>query len=640
MGRLTKVDQKEFNRKLFIALDAYRVKRKEPIEIDSKEFIKEFDLTKNGNYITYKALSDYLKRFYDGYHGEGYVNGVWSQQAWRNKIIIKMYRYLAKYCEERRQITRAIQKRLQLSEPIVNNALRQANLGKEKLSYEVVKDILDDYNRNMPSSELLKKYNISERLFRTIAQENNVIVKDVWHEKGAQIKYIDFTVHNQITAHFIGIIWADGSIAGSGGMNITLDYGDYDYLHKIRHTITLGNRLPSLVKSRHSVDEGRYSSKSTITLGIARKAFIGYLKEIGFVTNKEIIPMGLPKIIEEYTDDLFWSFLRGFFEGDGHLGTSKKSISINFSVSKEVGLQLKKELWNRFEISSSMRPDKSIFRLTIGGAAPVVYMLISMYSVSQPVIMQRKYMKVVEAYKKFMPHYIAELFPEFSLQALQSNSLKENLLRKLSQRFSWNIKIHMFNRDKNIEFNGRKDKFIKKYKIDSAQLNSVLSLNKKSLDGWELHPDYIRTDDFKLLKKDKIMMRKSGKEIIHMKNFITDEEFYGTKASFLLTHNINYFENLNEVLRGVKKSINGWELHPDYIGTDEYKAKQIERLKKLPGANDILHMINLETGEVFSGTKFDFLVKNGIYSQDKLNEVLRGAKKSFCGWKLNPDRNN
>ena len=634
MGRLTKTDQIEFNRKLFIAFDAYRTRRKKSTIINSEEFIKEFELTRKGTYITYKALSDFLKRFYSDYHGEWYKNGVWSQQTWRNKIIIKMYRYLFKYCDSRSQITRLIQNRLKLSEPIVNNALRQANFGKEKLSNELVQDILSDYKKNMSASELLKKYNISEQLFRVIAEENGLVIGDTWHEKGSQINYIDFTMHNSTTAHLIGIIWADGSIAGSGGMNIALDYKDYDYLDSLRRAITLDNtRLPSLVKSRHSKDKGRYSSNSTYTLGIARKSLIGYLKKIGFVTNKENILMGIPTIIEEYNNDLFWSFLRGFFEGDGHLSISKKSIAINFAVSEKIGHQLKEELWKRFEISSTMIPDKSIFRLTIGGAAPVIYMLVSMYSVNQSVIMSRKYIKTKEAYNQFKPHYIMELFPEFSLDTLQNKEIKDNLLRKLSQRFSWNVDIHMFNQKQNIEFKGKKEEFIKKYKIKSSLLNAVLSLYKKSTHDWELHPNYIKTDDFKLFREDKINMLKDKDKIIHVINSKTKEKFNGTKSSFLLKYqDINYFENLNEVLRGVKNSINGWKLDLDYITTDEFKSKQINRLKQLPNANKKIHMKNSKTGEEFYGTVFDFLVTNEIYSQDKLNEVLRGAKKSFYGW--------
>jgi len=637
MGRLAKTEQIEFNRKLFIALDVYRTRRKKSTIIDSKEFIKEFELTRKGKYITYKALSDFLKRFYDDYHGEWYKNGIWSQQTWRNKIIIKMYRYLSRYFGNRNQITRIIQNRLKLSKPIVNNALRQANLGKEKLSSEFIKDILSDYKKNMSASDLLKKHNISEQLFRVIAAENGLVIRDTWHEKGAQINYIDFTIHNSTTAHLIGIIWADGSIAGSGGMNIALDYKDYDYLDSLRNAITLDNtRLPSLVISRHSKDKGRYSSNSTYTLGIARKSLINYLKKIGFVTNKENISMGLPTIIEKYNNNLFWSFLRGFLEGDGHLGSSKKSISINFAVTEEVGTQLKEQLWNKFKISSSMIRDKSIYRLTIGGASPVIYMLISMYSVNQTVIMTRKYKKAIKVYKQFRPHYIAEELPEFSLKTLQNTEIKEKILRKLSQRFFWNIDVHLFKKNQNIAFKGKKEDFIKKYNIKPAQLNTVLSLHKKSTYGWELHPDCITTNDFKLFREDKINMSKDKDKIIHMKNSKTKEEFYGKKSNFLLKHDdINYFENLNEVLRGVKKSINGWQLHPDYIKTDEFKEQQINRLKKLPNTHTIIHMINIKTGKEYQGTVFDFLVTNEIYNQDKLNEVIRGAKKSFYGWKPN-----
>jgi len=635
VGSLTKTEQIEFNRKLFIALDAYRERRKKSTIINSEAFIKEFELTRKGKYITYKALSDFLKRFYSDYHGKWYKNGIWSQQTWRKKIIIKMYRYLSKYYDSRSQITRVIQNRLKLSEPIVNNALRQANLGKEKLSNELVEAILSDYNKNMSANELLKKYNISEQLFRTIAKENGLIIKDTWHEKGARINYIDFTAHNPTTAHLIGLIWADGSIAGSGGMNITLDYDDYDYLDDLRHVITLDNTMPKLVKSSHSQDKGRYSLNSTITLGIARKSFINYLKKIGFVTNKETIKMGIPTIIEEYDNNLFWSFLRGFFEGDGHIGISTTSIAINFAVSEELGNQLKEQLWKRFKISSNMMPDKSIYRLTIGGAAPVIYMLIPMYSVNQTVMMKRKYKKAIEAYKQFRPHYITEEFPEFSLKALRNKKNKEKILRKLSQRFFRNVDIHLLNQKQNIEFKGKKEDFIKKYNIKPNQLNQVLSFHKKSVYGWELHPDYITTDHFWLFREDKINMSKDKNKIIHMKNSKTEEEFYGTKSNFLLKYDdINYFENLNEVLRGVKKSINGWQLHPDYIKTDEFKEQQINRLKKLPNTHRIIHMINTKTGKEYQGTVFDFLVTNEIYNQDKLNEVIRGVKKSFYGWKL------
>ncbi len=643
MGRLTNNAQVVFNKKLFKAFDMYRKLRRESQEIPLKEFIKDHDLTRNGNLITYKAFSDFLKRFYGEYYGACYNNGIWSQQTWRSAIIPKMYRHLQRQWKNRQEITKIIETRLKLPEPVVNNALRNANLGKDKLSQDKVNAIMSQYHNGMPSSKLLKIYKLTEKLFNIIAKEQNIVVPDTWHEKGSQIKYIDFTNHNPVTAHFLGLIWADGSIAGSGGMNIALDYGDYNYLDSLRQIITLDTRYPALPISKHSKDTGRYSNNSTVTLSIARKAFINYLKKIGFVSNKEKIPMELPTIIADYNDELFWSFLRGFFEGDGHLsahtniGSKKRNIALNFAVTKELGLHLKQELSKRFKIKSSMSPDKTIYRLTVGGSAPVSYMLIAMYSTNQSVIMNRKYLSAQEKYHQYKPDYINDLFPKLDLKLLLDLKKKKLALRMLSKRFSMeNFEIHMINRKKNIEFKGSKLEFINKYDIKKGQLIPVLSLRKKSVDAWEYHPDYIKSAQFKEHKSDVIRMLKSGDDIIHIIHSKTSEEFKGEKHNFLMHYDINYLESFEEVLRGRKKSVQGWSLHPEYLNSNKFRNKQLELLKKLPNGDNIIHMIHPTTGREYKGKKKIFIEKYVLHHIDLLNQVLRGRKISVMGWKLHP----
>ena len=95
---------------------------------------------------------------------------------------------------------------------------------------------------------------------------------------------------------------------------------------------------------------------------------------------------------------------------------------------------------------------------------------------------------------------------------------------------------------------------------------------------------------------------------------------------------IYYIENLDNVLRGRKKSVYKWYLHPKYIESEEFNKIKYNLLKKLQSCKDTIYMIHKD-GIEFKGNKLDFLMKYDV-NIDYLDRVLRGVRKSTSGWKV------
>jgi len=95
MARLTNREALIYEQKVIKALKIYKYRRKIRQKINIKKFIKEFDISKNGQYITGKNFSNLLRKY-----------GVVSQQTWKQTLIKKSYIYLYKKKIQRTEIVK------------------------------------------------------------------------------------------------------------------------------------------------------------------------------------------------------------------------------------------------------------------------------------------------------------------------------------------------------------------------------------------------------------------------------------------------------------------------------------------------------------------------------------------------------
>lgn len=343
----------------------------------------------------------------------------------------------------------------------------------------------------MISRELLKKYKINHSTFKVIASKQNIDLDPFYNGKKYKYEYRDIFTINIINAHLMGLIWADGSISNTKLLAISLSIDDRQYLLDIQKYLFLNKNVSKLCVTDRSNDDARYSKKNTVVLSIPRTEYVDFLKNSGLPYNKEQNDYTLPKPITEADDSVFLAFLRGFCEGDGSVTQSAKSPRILLSVSKGLGSKLKEQLKGRFGIRSSISKDKSIFRLTIGGTAPVFYLLLKMYSVLPEIIMHRKFIKSKEVWARFLPSYLKEIMPTLELEYVLDSEIHSKVTQLLKNKFSKHDEIiSLTNRVSGEDFVGQKNDFIEEYDIKVNMINRVLRHDRISTHNWIMN-DYL-----------------------------------------------------------------------------------------------------------------------------------------------------
>ncbi|OLS32527.1 MAG: hypothetical protein HeimAB125_08140 [Candidatus Heimdallarchaeota archaeon AB_125] len=139
-------------------------------------------------------------------------------------------------------------------------------------------------------------------------------------------KKIDATVKHSIDidffkkwspnmAYILGFIFADGFIR----------------IRKNGSVLTIGQRSPAILKKINNAMGSNYPIKKEISreyyrIAISRKEIVNSLIELG-VENRKSKKMKFPNLPKIY----FWHFLRGYFDGDGHVSIVKNFPVVGFT---------------------------------------------------------------------------------------------------------------------------------------------------------------------------------------------------------------------------------------------------------------------------------------------------------------------
>ena len=182
------------------------------------------------------------------------------------------------------------------------------------LRIDNVDQIKFEYNNNQ-NSFLCKKYDCCNETLRKFLRKNNIERK----KKAQYTENEDFfhDIDSEEKAYYLGFICADGSI-NKNRISITLNTKDIDILFKFK----------SLLKTTAPVNSHIYSDKRnstiihTTSIQIYSKKMISDLSVLGVNKNKSK-QLRLPSINE----NLIRHFLRGLFDGDGHISGQCSLIS-------------------------------------------------------------------------------------------------------------------------------------------------------------------------------------------------------------------------------------------------------------------------------------------------------------------------
>ncbi len=241
---------------------------------------------------------------------------------------------------------------------------------------------------------LAKKYGVYPNSINGILRRRNVNIRkssEAHRKYKINESFFDF-IDSEEKAYILGLFYADGSNnIRRFKAYISLSEVDVDILYKIRSLISPDK--PLLYSKRN---DGNSNHKNRYMFYIDNKHISKQLENLGCVTNKTF-KITFPNWID---NDLIHHFVRGYFDGDGHIGiyNNKARISVvsteSFcnklkSIIENIGIKCS-DLYCRFPERENSTRD---FRIT--GNKNVLSFLIWIYR-DATIYMERKYKKYQE----------------------------------------------------------------------------------------------------------------------------------------------------------------------------------------------------------------------------------------------------
>lgn len=196
--------------------------------------------------------------------------------------------------------------------------------------------------------------------------------------------YFD-NIDSEEKAYIVGFILADGcNYPPTNQVKITINERDIDVLKKIRRE--LETNIPFYYPP----------NKNQVNLTITNEHISLTLNDLGIVQNKThkvVFPEWLDK-------DLYSHFIRGYFDGDGHIGIYNRNGKIDIVGTKKFTNKLKKIFKEDLDIHASISQVKNSFRLQIGGNIQVSNICDYLWGEAN-IYLDRKY----QIYNQFIDFY-------------------------------------------------------------------------------------------------------------------------------------------------------------------------------------------------------------------------------------------
>ena len=196
-------------------------------------------------------------------------------------------------------------------------------MNKLKIEENKYQEIADLYKSGLSIEKIEKMYNVSNSVVRRILKICNVQIRDNSH-KGRKYSinenYFD-NIDDQNKAYILGLLYADGcNYRKTNYVKLELQERDKSILDKIN--MEINSNKPLFYIKLHDKNE---KWQNTYRLDITNKHISEQLECLGVVPNKSLI-LTFPDWLD---NNLMNHFIRGYFDGDGHIEWSKtKFISI------------------------------------------------------------------------------------------------------------------------------------------------------------------------------------------------------------------------------------------------------------------------------------------------------------------------
>ena len=151
--------------------------------------------------------------------------------------------------------------------------------------------------------EICEEMNISRKTLNNYEKKLGVKCKKIKRIPNLNKDFFK-TIDNEFKAYILGFIYADGYIeSNERTLAFNINEKDIDILYKIKECMNCNNEIR------------KSSTKKCVRLHLSSIDLVDDLKKLG-VTRNKTQKISFPKIDKE----LLRHFLRGYFDGDGHIG--------------------------------------------------------------------------------------------------------------------------------------------------------------------------------------------------------------------------------------------------------------------------------------------------------------------------------
>lgn len=189
---------------------------------------------------------------------------------------------------------------------------------------EIIKDYLEN---KLSQREIAKKYNTYQATIQKFLKRNNIKARE--NTVANRKYYLDINYFDEIDtpnkAYILGFLYADGcNNKKYRTIKLSLQDTDVEMLEDIRKEMKIERPL-STYRKRHKNEK----HKDAKELCIQNAHMCEVLEKYGCVPKKSLI-LQFPDWLRE---DLFSHFIRGYFDGDGHIGRLGRGAHCNFTSS-------------------------------------------------------------------------------------------------------------------------------------------------------------------------------------------------------------------------------------------------------------------------------------------------------------------
>lgn len=188
--------------------------------------------------------------------------------------------------------------------------------------------IVNDYvESGLGTRTIVDKYKTNTNVVSNILKHHNVKITPIG---GRRTNYVDETIFEKIDteekAYWLGFLYADGSLGlsregATKWVELSLKKEDYTHLEKFKR----------FMKSEHPIQykliKSFNSNYEACKIAIYSKKIFSDLEKLGCTERKSLI-LKFPSenlVPKEFVHH----FMRGYFDGDGHIGWNEKTYKIN-----------------------------------------------------------------------------------------------------------------------------------------------------------------------------------------------------------------------------------------------------------------------------------------------------------------------